>query len=261
MQDNQNYQQDNQNYQQGYADAQNYQQEAPVYPDYQQGMDYTVDMVFCIDATGSMESTKGTEQRIINMVKANALNFYGDFTRTMNDKGKHVRQLRIRIVAFRDYIADGENAMLVTDFFNLPQQTEEFEKCVHSISAMGGGDIPEDGLEALAYAIRSDWTNEGAKKRQVIVVWTDAGTHPLGFGSRAANYPNGMPRDMSELSDWWDEYMHPNYKRLVIFAPDTEGWSYISQNWDNVVHFPSVAGNGLAERSYSDILNVLGNSI
>lgn len=232
------------NYQQGY-----------------QGMDYTVDMVFCIDATGSMESESGKEQRIINMVKQNALNFYGDFSEMMNGKGKNIRQLRIRIVAFRDYLADGENAMLVTDFFMLPQQTEDFERCIHSISAMGGGDIPEDGLEALAYAIRSDWTTEGAKKRQVIVVWTDAGTHPLRFSSAAANYPNGMPRDMAELSDWWDEYMHPNYKRLVIFAPDEEGWSYISQNWDNVVHFPSVAGNGLAERSYSDILNVLGNSI
>lgn len=226
-----------------------------------QGMDYTVDMVFCIDATGSMEDTDGGEDRIINMVKKNALNFYGDFTDMMNGKGKRVRQLRIRVVAFRDYIADGDEAMLVTDFFNLPHQTNDFEKCIKSISAMGGGDIPEDGLEALAYAIRSNWTTQGSKKRQVIVVWTDAGTHPLQYGNRCVNYPNGMPQNMAELSDWWDEYMNPNYKRLVIFAPDEEGWSYISQNWDNVVHFPSVAGNGLAERSYSDILNVLGNSI
>ena len=226
-----------------------------------QGMDYTVDMVFCIDATGSMEDTDGKEERIINMVKKNALSFYGDFTNMMNGKGKRVRQLRIRVVAFRDYIADGADAMLVTDFFNLPQQASEFERCIKSIDAMGGGDIPEDGLEALAYAIRSDWTTQGAKKRQVIVVWTDAGTHPLQYGRRSADYPKGMPQNMAELSDWWDEYMNPNYKRLVIFAPDEEGWSYISKNWDNVVHFPSVAGNGLAERSYSDILNVLGNSI
>ncbi len=224
-------------------------------------MDYTVDMVFCIDATGSMEDFSGSQKRIINMVKENALSFYDDFTHMMEKKSKRVRQLRIRIVAFRDYVADGEDAMLVTDFFLLPQQTAEFEACINGITAQGGGDIPEDGLEALSYAIRSDWTTEGAKKRQVIVVWTDAGTHELGFGSSSPSYPRGLPRNMAELSDWWDTYMHPNYKRLLIFAPDQPGWSYISKSWDNVIHFPSVAGNGLAEQSYEDILNVLGNSI
>lgn len=225
------------------------------------GMDYTVDMVFCIDATGSMEDTTGSQKRIINTVKENALNFYEDFIKMMNDKSKRVRQLRIRVVTFRDYVADGEAAMLVTNFYQLPQQAKEFEACINSIHADGGGDIPEDGLEALAYAIRSDWTKEGAKKRQVIVVWTDAGTHELGYGRNSPYYPKGMPENMAQLSDWWDEYMDANYKRLVIFAPDEPGWSYISQHWDNVVHFPSVAGNGLAEKSYADILNVLGNSI
>lgn len=237
------------NYPQGYAAAQG------------GSMDYTVDMVFCIDATGSMESTAGGQKRIINMVKENALSFYDDLTRKMSEKHKKIRQLRIRIIAFRDYLADEKDAMLATDFFLLPQQATEFAACIHSISAMGGGDIPEDGLEALSYAIRSGWTPEGAKKRQVIVVWTDAGTHDLQYGASSAYYPKGMPKDMGELSDWWDEYMQPNAKRLVIFSPDEPGWSYISQNWDNVIHYPSVAGNGLAEQSYSDILNVLAQSI
>ena len=77
--------------------------------------------------------------------------------------------------------------MLVTNFFLLPQQAREFEACINSIHADGGGDIPEDGLEALAYAIRSPWTTEGEKQRHVIVVWSDAGTHELGFG------PGGAP--------------------------------------------------------------------
>ena len=29
-----------------------------------QGMDYAVDMVFCIDATGSMEDTSGSQQKM-----------------------------------------------------------------------------------------------------------------------------------------------------------------------------------------------------
>ena len=223
-------------------------------------MDYTVDMVFCIDATGSMEDTTGSRQKIINMVKQNALNFYRDFSNTMAAKSKKARQLRVRIIAFRDYRADGEQAMMVTDFFCLPQQAQDFEACINSIHADGGGDIPEDGLEALAYAIKSKWTTEGAKKRQVIVVWTDACTHELGYGKSSPYYPKGMPRNLGELSDWWDD-MNRNDKRLLLFAPNEPGWSYISQNWENVVHIPSVAGNGLAEQSYSEILNYIANSV
>lgn len=225
-----------------------------------QTMDYTVDMVFCIDATGSMENTTGAQDKIINMVKKNAVNFYSDFSRVLAAKNKPVRQLRVRIVAFRDYLADGEQAMLVTDFFLLPQQSKEFEACINSIHADGGGDLPEDGLEALAYAIKSKWATESAKKRHVIVVWTDAGTHDIGYGRSSKYYPNGMPASFSELSDWWDD-MNGNAKRLVMFAPDENGWSYISQNWDNTVHIPSAAGNGLAEKSYSEILNAIANSV
>ena len=242
---------------------QNYQNSQGSYGQRAQGgrsMDYTVDMVFCIDATGSMEDTTGSRMKVINMVKQNALNFYSDFDRIMTGKKKKVFQLRVRIVAFRDYLADGADAMMVTDFFLLPQQEREFEACINSIHADGGGDIPEDGLEALAYAIKSKWTNETVKKRHVIVVWTDAGTHDLGFGASSEHYPKGMPKDFSELNDWWDG-MDRNAKRLVLFAPDEMGWSYISQNWDNTVHIPSVAGGGLAEKGYSEILNAIANSV
>ena len=135
-------------------------------------MTYNVDMVFCIDCTGSMDN-------IIDIVKNNALNFYQDVTATMEKKHKHISQLRVRVVAFRDYLADGKDAMLVTNFFKLPEEAVDFERCVRSLQADGGGDDPEDGLEALAYAIKSKWDTEGMKKRQVIVVWTDAPTHPL----------------------------------------------------------------------------------
>ena len=137
---------------------------------------YNVDIVMCIDATGSMNG-------ILDTVKSNALNFYGDLINSMRKKGKQVNDMRIKVIAFRDYVADGENAMLATDFFRMPEEQEEFRDLVNTISACGGGDEPEDGLEALAYAIRTDWTRDGDKRRHVIVVWTDAPTHELGFGS------------------------------------------------------------------------------
>ena len=153
----------------------------------QMQMKYLVDMVFCIDATASMGP-------VIQTVKQNVLNFYQDVTRKMAEKNKKISQMRIRLIAFRDYIADQKAAMLATDFFSLPEQSREFAQCVKGIREEGGGDDPEDGLEALAYAIKSKWSSDsGAKKRQVIVVWTDAGTHEIGYGKKSYNYPKGMP--------------------------------------------------------------------
>lgn len=251
----------NQYYQDGYQASQNEKQQPLVMKKGGAGKDYTVDMVFCIDATGSMEEFGKGQKKIINMVKENALSFYSDLMSKMEAKKKRISQLRVRVVAFRDYLADGEEAMLVTDFFYLPTQAKEFESCINSITAMGGGDIPEDGLEALAYAIKSNWTTGGVGQRRVIVVWTDAPTHPLHFGERSPNYPKGMPANLSELGEWWDE-MPTRSKRLVLYAPkDPKGWSYIFDNWDNVIHYESKAGNGLADYDYSDILDVLAQSI
>ena len=93
---------------------------------------YTVDMVLCIDATGSMENRTGGQQRIINMVKQNALSFYDDMIKKMAEKHKPMAQLRVRVIIFRDFVADGADAMKGTDFFLLPQQAKEFEDCMYA---------------------------------------------------------------------------------------------------------------------------------
>ncbi len=225
-------------------------------------MTYDVDLVFCIDTTGSMGDA-------LEMVKTNALRFHSDLANAMAAKKKELNSLRIRVVAFRDYIADKENAMLTTDFFNLPRDNDLFERAVRSLTPFGGGDEPEDGLEALAYAIRSPWSkNPDAKARQVIVVWTDAPTHEMGYAASSPYYPKGMPRSFEELSNWWAQekdahgaYMDYFSERLVLYTPDQAYWNSISNNWENVVHFPSIAGNGLGEYDYSEILDTIVNSI
>lgn len=225
---------------------------------------YNVDLVFCIDATASMTP-------LIDIVKRNAINFQKDLAEAMEEKNKKINQLRIRIVAFRDYIADKNDAMMATGFFTLPQDMDLFVRAVNDITALGGGDDPEDGLEALAYAMRSKWTPKSpeAKNRQVIVVWTDAGTHEIGFGSSEPNYPaEKMPKTFAELSMWWpDSLQMPealleySSSRLVLFAPDEPYWSTIYNNWENVVHLTSNAGSGLKETNYAEILDQIVNSI
>ena len=220
---------------------------------------YNVDLVFCIDATASMGD-------LINVVKVNAINLYQDIIQTMAQKQKVINKIRVKVIAFRDYIYDRENAMLTTRFFNLPEEADLLKNLIGQIKAMGGGDDPEDGLEALAFAMRSDWDKEGMKKRHVIVVWSDAATHPLGFGREAENYPQQMPKTFGELTSWWGSRQCPGYmnnqaKRLLLFTPDKEGWKTISDTWDNVIHFPSEAGKGLQNVDYKTIIDAIANTI
>lgn len=226
---------------------------------YNHKLTYAVDIVFCIDTTMSMDP-------ILDTVKKNALNFYQDFQRVMYNKKKHVLQLRVRIVAFRDYYYDKEKAMMVTKFFELPAQAEDFEACVKSIEADGGGDDPEDGLEALAYAMKSDWNKNAQKKRHVIVVWSDEGTHDLGFGKTSDHYPKGMAKDFNELTEWWGSrscpgIMDESAKRLLLFTPSKNSWNLIRDNWNNVIQYESKAGEGLKDFDYDQILNAISNTI
>ena len=228
-------------------------------------MKYNVDMVFCIDATGSMK-------KVIDMVKDNALNFYRDVVESMENapdqmQKKSINTMRIRVVIYRDYKADHDMAMMTTRFFKLPEEEEQFRDAINSVQAHGGGDEPEDGLEALAYAIRSDWNKEGIKKRNIIVVWTDASTHPIGYGSSDPAYPGGMPRSFSELTEWWGDeqmespFINDNAKRLILFAPERPAWTDIVDSWNNVIHYPSVAGEGMEEFTYREIIDAIYNSI
>ena len=224
------------------------------------GGKYNVDIVMCIDATGSMGP-------LIKMVKENALNFQNDFTAKLEEKSKTVNEVRVKVIAFRDYLADGEKAILMSDFLTLPDQSAQFNAMVNGIEPTGGGDDPEDGLEALAYAIKSKWNKGEGKKRHVIVVWTDDATHDLGFGKSAPNYPAKMAKDFNELSEWWGVGQTPNAvmdrksKRLVIYAPPKESWMTIASTWDNAILVPSAAGNGLDEKTYEEILEVICGSV
>ena len=223
-----------------------------------------IDIVFCVDGTGSLGDASQDIRLFLDDWKQGVRNIHSDFIEAMNARCRHIGQLRIRVILFRDYMADGEHAMMVTDFFQLPQQAAEFEACINSIHADGGGDIPEDGLEALTYAIKSQWANAGGTfKRQIIVVLTDADTHALGFGSRSEFYPKGMPKDMDELTDWWEDpaIINQRGKRLILVAPNEGNWQYISDNWELTWHIPSASGTGLAELNYSEILNLIAQAV
>ena len=220
-----------------------------------QSVKYAVDLVMCIDGTGSMG-------HLIEEVKSSALKFYERLEAKMSERQKKIDQLRTKVIVFRDYWADSPAlAMQASSFYNLRTQSSDFASFVSGIIATGGGDEPENGLEALALAMKSDWerSQDFAKQRYVVVVYTDASAHSLEKGSKPSHYPQDIPQTFDELTDYWHEMPVPP-KRLLLFAPDASPWSVMS-TWDNVIHFSSKAGDGLEELEMEEILNAIANSI
>ncbi len=212
---------------------------------------YDVDIVLVIDATAGMSGC-------IQIVRTNAMKLYDDIAEKMRVTYREIHDMRIKVIAFRDYIEylwDHQPPMMRTPFFHMPEDKEKFQKAVNSIEAVGGGDYPEDGLEALAFAIRSDWTppQQGIDRRQIIVLWTDAPAHELGYGKSVDIYPKEMAKNFSELTSWWGEldeearacqeatgkaYVSYESKRLILYAPEEEPWSTIARSWKNVILVP-----------------------
>jgi len=218
--------------------------------------EYYVDIVMCIDVTGSMTP-------IIEEVKANALTLYKTFVDGMEEEDKSVEQLRIKVIAFGDYGCD-EKPMQESEFFVLPDQTEQFNTFINNLTATGGGDGPENALEAIALALKSDWTRATGKKRHAIVMFTDAPA--LAFGERAGcpGYPEGMPESLAQLGAWWEGtdqsvVVDQKAKRLFIFAPNAEPWTEL-QAWNQTWPTYSPAGTGLNEVQMQEVVSVMVGS-
>ena len=222
--------------------------------------EYNVDIVMCIDATGSMGG-------IIDTVKASALTFHEQLQAAMEAADKAVDILRVKVIVFRDYGRDGDGAMAESQFFTLPDQASEFSAYVSGIEARGGGDIPENALEAIALALKSEWTTAPGKKRHVVLMFTDAPALPLGARKDCPNYPADMPADLAALGAMWEgttdnqeATYNPNAGRLVVFAPNAEPWTELTV-WNRYWHAPSKAGEGLSEFDMTTVLDLLVGSI
>ena len=231
-------------------------------PSYGQGFSYAVDIVFCIDVTGSMGP-------VIDQVKEGALALHERVQAAMQKQGKSITQLRVKVIAFRDFAHNADDALEVSEFFTLPMQSAEFKRFVRPLQARGGGDEPESGLEALALAIQSDWESGLDRRRHVIVVWTDASAHPIGTaGARAAHtYPRGIPVTEDDLFESWGyegsqiATMEYSAKRLLIFAPDATPWNVIDAHWENVINVPSKAGSDVTDVELDEVIQAIANSV
>ncbi len=215
--------------------------------------DVNVDIVFVIDASESMGD-------LIEKVKDSALTFHQELSEKMQETHLVIQHLRIKVIWFRDFYFDGKFACGESEFFELPRQRKEFFTFVDDIKADGGGDDPESGLEALTLALRSDFVQDGDKRRHVIVLFTDQQAHAFEDydelvleaaknSCRVEAYPANMPLNMSQFYAAWSgddpkgffgkdgaaTKLDPTGRRLVLFAPEIKPWKEMAMDLKYVI--------------------------
>ncbi len=217
-----------------------------------------IDIAILIDATENMAL-------IINEVKANAMDLCAKFQETMKQEmAWRIDEFRVKVIPFRDYAYDGAQAMNDSGFFFLPEQNAAFRSYMDSIVAKGGGDGTASALEAMALAMRSDWTTKGDRRRHIILVFTNSSAVPLKEASRTKNpyYPDNMPTDLNELYDMWSKEMpEKRSKRLAFFAPKVEPWCDDMEKWEMIWPEFSNGGSGLDEAELQMVTMVLSANV
>lgn len=174
--------------------------------------------------------------------------------------------MRARVIVFRDYECD-EDAMVMSDFFELPIDDAEYENFLAGVVANGGGDIPENGFEALYYAMKSDFTT-GTNDRQIIVLFTDADALDLGERASSGRYPNDMV-DMDGLINTWNcatgqqdssLKLRERNKRLIIYAPEGTKYERLKDRLNRCIFKAVVPATGMEEIDFKEIIDIIAAS-
>ncbi|HVN28145.1 MAG TPA: FHA domain-containing protein [Candidatus Binataceae bacterium] len=131
------------------------------------GQGRPVDIVFVMDVTESM-------QPYIDTVKQNVIQFAQDLS-------SNNRDYRLGLVTFEDYVVSKYPDCNCAYRNSFTSDVHQFIDWVGTLHAGGGGDIPEDQLDALAYAASFPFRPNA---EGIIIIITDAPPHTKGDNSR-----------------------------------------------------------------------------
>lgn len=143
--------------------------------------DPLLDLVFCLDCTGSMgpyiEQAKRDIEEIARRVFASKLLADSD-------------DLRVGLVAYRDYRPQ-DFQEFEKKSFPFTSNMADIQRYLSGLKALGGGDGPEAVATAVYEAVtKMAWRRTGAR---VIVIITDAPPHGLGASGATDGFPKGDP--------------------------------------------------------------------
>lgn len=192
----------------------------------------TVDFVFLIDGTGSMNPCMQALKDNINV-----------FLDEVAGAQSPVRNWRGKVVTYRDHEVDGsrwyeDNPFVVNDGPAFKQQLSRIE-------AAGGGDEPESALDALHRLATMEQTARGEQEAdpgkwrhrsdaaRVVILFTDASYKPTMTYSAAVG---GTATDVTNA-------LVNNKVILIMYAPNDEGWEVIGNTdkceWEPVDASPT----------------------
>ena len=133
-----------------------------------------VDIVFAIDATGSMKDD----------VKVLREKWVPKLMETLEGDGEKYGTVRLGLLLYRDYEDDFEYKKLPVKFFDFTDDVETFKKNLNRfvINGSEGGDLPEAVYEALFGSIDFYKWRSGAQKKIILI--GDAEPHPTPRGTK-----------------------------------------------------------------------------
>ena len=145
------------------------------------GQGRPVDIVFVLDVTESM-------QPYIDAVKQNVIDFAKDLQANNRD-------YRLGLVTFEDYVVSAAPDCNCEYRNSMTSDVHKFTEWVNGLHAGGGGDIPEDQLDALQYAAGFPFRPNA---EGIIIIVTDAPPHHRGDMSASSQHDQAF----------WDHHPH-----------------------------------------------------
>jgi hypothetical protein len=173
------------------------------------GQGRPVDIVFVLDVTESM-------QPYIDAVKQNIIQF-------VQDLAANNRDYRLGLVTFEDYVISKYPDCNCEYRNTMTSDVQKFIGWVSTLHAGGGGDIPEDQLDGLAYAASLPFRPAA---QGIVILVTDAPSHKAGDGpdregdaAYQAHHPDVDADVTEETGDKVAALMQKNGLTLYAVAP------------------------------------------
>lgn len=203
------------------------------------------DIVFCMDATGSMEPCF-----------EGVINGMNEFASGLQTAAKV--DFRLRLIAYRDkHDPKCGTPWQVHDFTN---SVEVFREQLSRIRPQGGGDAPESTLDALYLGIHSEWRH--SKTHKTIVLLTDADTHPTLHPTTYGRPDNNIYRIIQDFQT----LRHAMLFMVVPRLPAYERLERAMKDADRKIVANFVPGGderyvGLRAVSWEALMRVLGQTV
>lgn len=205
-----------------------------------------MDIVICIDATGSMEPC-------INELKNNLKNFINSFN-VYFGKNQIVPDWRARIIYYRDLDVDKE----ALKEFPFVSSEDELKRQIDLVEAEGGGDEPESALDALYIAIsKSEW-REGVL--HAVILFTDA---PSKGQLHDSTVEPGQDRSINTVIN---AFIADKYSKLFIYSPEHEVYEKLKDIPGSVINYVGSVEDksvyeGLKNLDFQELLQQLGKTL